>query len=92
MLVIVHRHGDRTPVYIPNNPSYPFDWGGLTAGQLTGEGMHQLWELGQQIREQLPSLPLNYTADTLYAHASESDRTLQSSQSLLVRLLPERKE
>lgn len=83
-VVLVHRHGDRTPVHNDFvTDDYPIDWP-EGYGQLTGIGVHQLWDLGDELRENYLNLPLNYTQGLLYSRASDTDRTLQSAQSMLV--------
>ena len=81
LMVLVHRHGDRTPIFIPEN--YKADWP-LGEGQLTGTGVNQLFLLGETIRGFYPELPTNYSSGVIYSRASDTDRTLQSAQSMMV--------
>ena len=83
-MVVVHRHGDRTPVFIPEN--YKIDWP-QGEGQLTGAGVNQLFLLGENLKIFYPELPTNYTSGVLYSRASDTDRTLQSAQSMMVNII-----
>lgn len=87
--VDVIRHGDRTPVI--DIPAAHHRWPeGL--GQLTPQGMHQEYELGQKFHhryiEQEKLLPRNYQPGTLYVRSTDVDRTLMSAQCALMGLYP----
>lgn len=85
LAVVVHRHGDRTPVIVPEGHEDRWPTG---PGQLTGLGVHQLWELGEHLRESLSEefLATSYAPELVYSRASNKDRTLQSAEAMLVRL------
>jgi len=85
---LLTRHGDRSPTH-----NYPklHQWEHL--GELTGEGMNQLYRLGTHIRkkyiEELGFIPRNYSGpNTLYVRSTDKDRTLMSAQCLLFGLYP----
>jgi lysosomal acid phosphatase len=85
----VIRHGDRTPVY--NIPNSPYDWQ-LGAGQLTSEGMHQEFLLGQLMHsryiDKTHLLPAKYASEKIYVRSTDMDRTLMSAESFLLGLYP----
>eukprot|EP01094_Clydonella_sp_ATCC50884_P003924 TRINITY_DN1302_c0_g1_i1.p1 TRINITY_DN1302_c0_g1~~TRINITY_DN1302_c0_g1_i1.p1 ORF type:complete len:480 (+),score=148.57 TRINITY_DN1302_c0_g1_i1:136-1575(+) len=89
LLMVVHRHGDRSPVvyYEDDEPRWP---DGM--GQLTPKGMHQLYELGQWLRskyvDELGFLPDTYSHFDMQCRATDTDRTLISSEGLLLGLYP----
>lgn len=86
LAIIVHRHGDRTPVLIPEGHQERWPLG---PGQLTGTGVHQLWELGDQLRGMLDGfLDTTYAPGVVYSRASNKDRTLQSAEAMLMALFP----
>jgi hypothetical protein len=100
--VFLHRHGDRSPVYIPPAVSQEkFDqlWGaGLGKGQLTGLGMQQLHALGAWARTRYATsteagaatlLPPRYEAAAGYrCRSTDVDRTLMSANALQAGLWP----
>lgn len=90
--IVVHRHGDRSPiVYLPNNPNNAH-WHGLATGQLTAEGMSELHGVGSALRaryvDELGLLGTNYTRDQVYIRSTAYDRTLESSYSLQFGMWP----
>jgi len=87
LVVIIHRHGDRTPIYVPEQYKDLWPQGD---GQLTGLGVHQLWELGELIRGKLSTnfLSANYSPGIVYSRAANKDRTLQSAVSMMMALFP----
>ena len=89
LVLIVYRHGDRSP-YAPyptyNHASY---WSqGL--GQLTTIGIQQQYALGEFFRQQYtPGLFFpNYTSNQVYVVSTKLDRTIMSAQSQLAGLFP----
>ena len=83
------RHGDRTPIFkIPKAPASNAE----VLGQLTGEGMQQEYQRGVELRhryiETAHLLPPNYNTETIYVHSTDFDRTLMSTESLLLGLYP----
>jgi len=84
---LITRHGDRSPT-----ENYPklHPWEDL--GELTGEGMNQLYRLGDKMRSkyisELGFIPRNYSNKSLYVRSTDKDRTLMSAQSFLLGLYP----
>ena len=89
MMIITHRHGDRTPIFYPEEELELVPWP-EGYGQLTSTGVSQLYHLGLSLRDQISEelLPSSYTADIVKVRASDTDRTLQSAFSLLTGLYP----
>mmetsp|Transcript_13047 Transcript_13047/g.37013 ORF Transcript_13047/g.37013 Transcript_13047/m.37013 type:complete len:308 (+) Transcript_13047:68-991(+) len=89
MVVVLTRHGDRTPVRVfPNVKSeWPEGW-----GQLTGVGMRQHYELGQHYRkkfvEEKAFIPAQWHPHEIFARSTCRDRTLMSAQSFMLGLYP----
>jgi len=86
-VILITRHGDRTPMR-----SYPNTYKWDDYGQLTGEGMNQLYNLGLSMRQHyvvdLKFISEKYVRNEVYARATDKDRTLQSAQSFLMGLYP----
>lgn len=83
------RHGDRTPTR--TIPAAPHHWAeGL--GQLTPQGMQQIFQLGEQFRKKYVMehhlLPYQYHADTIMVSSTDVKRTLMSAQVFLLGLYP----
>lgn len=79
---LVHRHGDRTPTkaWGPNDPNqenaWPQGW-----GQLTEEGMRQLFYLGKTIRNRYKNLiSESFDNSEVYVYSSGVERALMSAQ------------
>ncbi|XP_066144308.1 prostatic acid phosphatase-like [Euwallacea fornicatus] len=89
-VVVVFRHGDRTPINpYPNDPyrnrSYwPVDW-----GMLTNVGKQRHYALGQYFRKRYQDfLPEVYSEKDIYVRSTDVDRTLMSAASNLAGLYP----
>lgn len=84
---VLTRHGDRTPTLV-----YPVthQWDHL--GELTGEGMNQLHQVGANLRKHyvdtLSFLSASYVRHELHVRSTSSHRTLVSAQALLSGLYP----
>lgn len=88
---ILYRHGDRTPVLTyPTDPySAASNWP-MPLGVLTNTGKQQHFALGQWLRQRYGNVLLSehYTPKEIYIRSTNSDRTLQSSESNLAGLYP----
>lgn len=89
-VVVVFRHGDRTPVRPYHNDPYrdrsywPVDW-----GMLTNLGKRQHYDLGQYFRRRYADfLPQQYSEKDLYVRSTDVDRTLMSAEADLAGLYP----
>jgi len=88
-VVVLTRHGDRTPTEVfPNTKSqWPEGW-----GQLTNIGMKAQFELGKRFRQKYVKehqLLDQYHKDTVRVWATSSERTLMSAQCFMLGLFPE---
>ncbi|KAL3075889.1 hypothetical protein niasHT_032092 [Heterodera trifolii] len=89
---IIWRHGDRAPLEKP----YPGDLNDESKwtrgwGQLTIEGMRQMEELGQFLRERYAAanfLPQHFDRKEIIIRSTDVDRALESAQSLLSGMFP----
>ncbi|KAI0982880.1 hypothetical protein GJ496_011563 [Pomphorhynchus laevis] len=87
LVIVLFRHGDRTPTWsYPNDIYTETDWpNGF--GQLTSKGISQMLALGKRLRSMYShNLGLNlstFDAKMIYVRSTDFDRTLMSAISLL---------
>lgn len=90
LVIILHRHGERTPTRLyakdPYNDVERYWPIGL--GQLTNVGKKQLYELGQIFARRYDSLISKYSANSIRVQSSDVDRTLMSAAALLAGWFP----
>ena len=88
---LLHRHGDRAPIYKTSisNDLFNLQWP-LGKGQLTSHGMLQLYNLGNDLKNLYIGsnstynfLPNNWNSSLIYSRSSPYNRTHQSANSLL---------
>jgi hypothetical protein len=88
-MVLITRHGDRAPFMNIKNDHYRW---GTAMEQLTPIGMHQEYMLGKKLRKKYVGkgklLPARYQAKSIYTVSSDTSRTIESAQSLLMGLYP----
>ncbi|XP_030747405.1 lysosomal acid phosphatase-like [Sitophilus oryzae] len=90
-VVVVFRHGDRSPlsswpndVYYNDTSLWPDGY-----GQLNNLGKQHHYELGQWFRERYDNfLPARYNRKDIYVRSTDVDRTLMSAESNLAGLYP----
>lgn len=89
-VVVVYRHGDRTPIsFYPNDPyKDPSNWP-VGFGQLTNRGKMMQFNLGKFLRSRYNHLIGDkYDENDIYVRASDVDRTMMSAMSNLAGLYP----
>ncbi|XP_067417720.1 prostatic acid phosphatase-like [Emydura macquarii macquarii] len=88
-VIVIFRHGDRTPVEnfptaLHNESNWPQGF-----GQLTTIGMQQQYELGQYMRKRYSNfLNATYNRHEIFIQSTDYDRTIMSAQAHLTGLFP----
>ncbi|KAK5639135.1 hypothetical protein RI129_011627 [Pyrocoelia pectoralis] len=86
-VLIVFRHGARTPLWIYKNDPHKYWSEGL--GKLTTEGKNQMYSLGKKLRnEYWHFLSQHYNEDEVYVRSSDIVRCKMSAQLALAGLFP----
>uniref|UniRef100_A0A8C5PVJ6 acid phosphatase n=1 Tax=Leptobrachium leishanense TaxID=445787 RepID=A0A8C5PVJ6_9ANUR len=92
-VILIYRHGDRSPVHTYINDPYQESSWPDGFGQLTKDGMQQQYDLGQYLRKRYAGfLNETYNRHEVYVRSSDLDRTLMSAQANLAGLFPPDKE
>ncbi|CAG9814827.1 unnamed protein product [Phaedon cochleariae] len=89
-VVVIYRHGDRTPVKpYPTDPYRNQSYWPVDFGQLTNLGKERQLELGQWLRKRYDGfLSSNYSEKDIYVRSTDVDRTLMSAAANLAGLYP----
>lgn len=87
--VVVHRHGDRTPLEIYPTDPYQADTWPIGLSQLTNKGKELLYNVGLFLKNRYQILiGQKYNVSTITVLSSDKDRTIMSVQSLLAAMYP----
>lgn len=88
-VVILFRHGARTPIFTYNSdPFKNYQWPG-GKGALTNAGKLQLYELGKKYRNYYANfIPEDYLEKDVYIRSSDKSRCLMSAYTFLAGLFP----
>ncbi|XP_056630238.1 prostatic acid phosphatase-like [Diorhabda sublineata] len=89
-VVLIFRHGDRTPVDpYPNDPYGNKSYWPVGFGQLTNKGKEQHFKFGKWLRKRYNNfLPEIYSEEDIYIMSTDVDRTLMSAEANLAGLYP----
>ncbi|XP_039288747.1 prostatic acid phosphatase isoform X1 [Nilaparvata lugens] len=90
LVIVVHRHGERTPTRFYKNDPYSnvekYWPEGL--GQLTTGGKSQMYKVGQLLRKRYFKHIPKFSVDTVRVFSSDADRCLMSAGTLLAGMFP----
>nr|XP_034985516.1 prostatic acid phosphatase-like isoform X2 [Zootoca vivipara] len=88
-VLLIYRHGDRSPIEVyPNSLHNESAWS-QGFGQLTKIGMQQHYELGQYIKKRYSNfLSAEYKREEILIQSTETDRTIMSAQANLAGMYP----
>ncbi|XP_063922293.1 prostatic acid phosphatase-like isoform X2 [Zophobas morio] len=89
-VVVIYRHGDRTPIQpYPTDPYRNASYWPVGFGQLTNLGKMQHYLLGKWLRDRYASfLSPHYSEKDFYLRSTDADRTLMSAEANLAGLYP----
>ncbi|CAH2283030.1 prostatic acid phosphatase isoform X2 [Pelobates cultripes] len=88
-VLLVYRHGDRSPVHTYINDQHQESSWPDGFGQLTKIGIQQHYELGKYLRKRYSGfLNESYSRHEVYIRSSNVDRTIMSAQANLAGLFP----
>ncbi|CAG9861469.1 unnamed protein product [Phyllotreta striolata] len=89
-VIVIFRHGDRTPIKpYPNDPYKDKSYWPVGFGQLTNEGKQRHYQLGRWLRSRYDGfLPSTYSENDIYVRSTDIDRTLMSAEANLAGLYP----
>ncbi|XP_075227293.1 testicular acid phosphatase homolog isoform X3 [Lycorma delicatula] len=89
-VVVIHRHGDRTPTRTYENDPYKDEqkYWPIGLGQLTKKGKRQLYYLGKIFRKRYKKFISKYLSKSVRVNSSDYDRTHMSAAVLLAGLFP----
>ncbi|XP_063306739.1 prostatic acid phosphatase [Pelobates fuscus] len=88
-VLLVYRHGDRSPMHTYINDQHQESSWPDGFGQLTKIGIQQHYELGKYLRKRYTGfLNESYSRHEVYIRSSNIDRTIMSAQANLAGLFP----
>nr|XP_023016136.1 prostatic acid phosphatase-like [Leptinotarsa decemlineata] len=89
-VVVIYRHGDRTPIQpYPTDPYKNASYWPVGFGQLTKKGKHRHLDLGKWLRNRYDGfLPSIYSENDIFIRSTDVDRTLMSAEANLAGLYP----
>ncbi|XP_053570269.1 prostatic acid phosphatase isoform X2 [Bombina bombina] len=89
LVILVYRHGDRSPTKTFPLDKHQKDSWPDGFGQLTKIGMLQHYELGKYLKQRYAGfLNSSYSRHEVYVRSTDMDRTLMSAQANLAGLFP----
>ncbi|RWS27799.1 lysosomal acid phosphatase-like protein 3 [Leptotrombidium deliense] len=87
-VIVIHRHGDRTPTSsFPNDPYSDDSYWEDGWGQLTKQGKRRMFSVGEYLRERYDGFLTNNPRE-VEAQSSEKPRVVESLLSILAGLYP----
>ncbi|XP_075226827.1 prostatic acid phosphatase-like [Lycorma delicatula] len=90
LVIVLHRHGTRTPTYFYKNDPYQDvkKYWPVGLGQITNKGKMELYNVGKLLQEKYKRFIPSYSINSVRVNSSDMDRCHMSAAALLAGMFP----